>query len=146
MFWNLKFLLVIFWVASILIATCTTNARAFLFDQSINYDFEPRPAVSELLIVNDIDFYDDFYLLQKVGHFASFGILYLLVLNWLRKSQLAFMICAIFGGITEVLQLYFNRNGRLFDAFIDLAGILFAFAIYHFIRSLKRTAPSAENN
>ncbi|TWT27858.1 VanZ family protein [Planomicrobium sp. CPCC 101110] len=143
---NIKFLGVISWIALIVIATCTTDARAFLFDQTINYDFEPHPVFSELLITNDIDFYDDFYLLQKIGHFTSFGILYVFILVWLKRKQPAFILCAIFGFFTEVLQLYFNRNGRLFDAFIDLLGVSFAFAICHLIKSLKRTAPSVGNN
>nr|WP_316046769.1 hypothetical protein [Planococcus glaciei] len=38
-----KLLFVLIWSLTILVATCTNDAAAFLFDQEINFSFELTP-------------------------------------------------------------------------------------------------------
>lgn len=124
-----KLLFVLIWSLTILVATCTNDAAAFLFDQEINFSFDLTPDFSELLRFDDIDFSDSFYAIQKTGHFLSFALLYVLVLNWLKKRETALRATAAFALFTEILQLFFERDGRLFDAGIDVLGILLAYGI-----------------
>ncbi|MBZ5200624.1 VanZ family protein [Planomicrobium chinense] len=124
-----KLLFVLIWSLTILVATCTNDAAAFLFQQEINFSFDLTPEFSEFLRFDDIDFSDSFYAIQKIGHFLSFALLYVLVLNWLKKKETALMATAAFALFTEILQLFFERDGRMFDAGIDVLGILLAYSI-----------------
>ncbi len=129
---------VFLWAIIIIIATCNNDAHAFLFDQIIRFSFNASPNLTDLFIIDDIDFTDSFYFLQKTGHFISFALLYVLLFNWLKKHFLSVIIAVSFAIITEILQLYFMRDGRLFDAFIDTVGIFLAFITINATISLKQ--------
>lgn len=131
--------LVVLWAAIIILATCNSDAQAFLFDQVIYFSFNASPNLADLLIINDIDFTDSFYFIQKTGHFLSFALLYVLLFSWLKKHFSALVIAVGFAIVTEILQLYFERDGRLFDAFIDTLGILLAFMVINAVMNFKRT-------
>ena len=125
-------LLTFLWATFIVIAACTSDAHAFLYEQVIQFHFESAPSYVDLLIVSDIHLNKEFYLIQKTGHMITFGVLYIFHLLWLKHSGTAFVLTGIFAAFSEVLQLYFNRNGRLFDIGVDLVGIFIAylFCIY----------------
>lgn len=125
-----KFLLAaLIWAAGMLVVMCTSDAQAFVYDQTLNYNLNLAPHYIELFRVSDIDLTDSFYLLQKTGHIISFGILYSLVFNSLRNHYKAFIICVLFAFSSEMLQLFFERNGRFFDVGVDFIGIVIAFLI-----------------
>lgn len=137
---DMKPLLVFLWAAAIIVATCNNDAHAFLFDRIIDFSFNPSPDLADLLIFNDIDFTDSFYFIQKTGHFLSFALLYVLLFIWLRKRLWAASIAVAFAVLTEILQLYFERDGRLFDAFIDSLGVLLAILLVNIALGFKRAA------
>ncbi|WP_019412683.1 VanZ family protein [Paenisporosarcina sp. TG20] len=128
-------LLTFLWSLFIVIAACTSDAYIFMFDQVVKFSFITDPTFSDLLITSDINPSNEFYLIQKTGHIISFGILYILHLLWMKRAGIAFISTCIFAAFSEVLQLYFNRNGRLFDVGIDIFGILLTFIICKFIVS-----------
>ena len=115
--------------AFILVATCTSNAHDFLYLHIINFTFDSTPSFSDLFIMSDIHLTSEFYLIQKIGHMTAFGLLYFFLFNWIKKAGTAFFFCGLFALCTEVLQLYFRRNGRLFDVGIDLVGIFLAYLL-----------------
>lgn len=135
---DMKLFLIFLWAAIIIVATCNNDAHAFLFDQIIRFSFDASPNMADLLIVNDIDFADSFYSIQKTGHFLSFAVLYVLLFSWLKKRFQAVAIAIAFAIGTEILQLYFERDGRLFDVLIDTLGILLAFVIINTLLNFKR--------
>lgn len=137
---NMKLIGVLLWAAVIIVATCNNDAHAFLFDQEVHFSWTSTPDLGDLLILDDIDFTDDFYFLQKTGHFLSFALLYVLLFTWLKKRRMAFYICAAFALFTEVLQLFFERDGRLFDVLIDMLGAMLAVLLVNVLLSIKRTA------
>lgn len=120
-------LLTLMWATFIVVAACTSDAHAFLYEQAIHFTFETTPNYEDLLIVSDIHLTKEFYLIQKAGHMLTFGVMYFFHLLWIRKAGTAFVLTGIFAGFSEVLQLYFNRNGRLFDIGVDMTGIFFAY-------------------
>lgn len=115
------------WAVIILIAGCTSDAHAFLYEQVIEFNVKIAPNFRDLLITNDIHISNEFYVIQKIGHISAFGLLFFLLLNWIKRFKIALFLCGMFAFITEVLQLFFNRNGRLFDVGIDIVGILFSY-------------------
>ena len=129
----ISFIYTLLWAALIIIATCNSDPRAFLFAGAVSFHIEIMPNFRDLLILSDISFESKFYLLQKIGHFLSFGVLYGLLIMWIKRPNQAFVLCAVFALFTEVLQLFFRRNGRLFDVGIDLLGVLLAYQLCMYV-------------
>jgi VanZ family protein len=44
--------------------------------------------------------------------------------NWLRHRPSSLLVSILFALATEIIQLYLNRDGRLYDVLIDSAGAL----------------------
>ena len=119
--------LVFIWAFMILVAGCTSDAHAFLYNQVIHFQVEFAPNFRDLLITNDIHFTKEFYVIQKIGHIVAFGILYFFLLHWIKRHGSTFILCGTFALYTEILQLFFTRNGRFFDVGIDMVGILITY-------------------
>lgn len=137
----LKLFLAVLWAAVILVVMCTSDAEAFLYDQILHYELNLSPNFFDLLRYSDVALTDTFYLIQKSGHMLSFGILYILVFNWLNTHAKALWICALFAISSEIIQLFFQRTGRLFDVGIDLIGIFLAYKL-----TVKISANKAKSN
>jgi len=137
--------LLFFWAVIILIAGCTSDAHAFLYEQLIEFNVEIAPNFRDLLITNDIHINNKFYVIQKIGHISAFGLLFFLLLNWLRRFNIALMLCGTFAFMTEVLQLFFSRNGRLYDVGIDIVGILFSYVMCRAIFLKTKEVSGYEN-
>ncbi|MCM3088657.1 VanZ family protein [Bhargavaea ginsengi] len=117
------------WAAFIVIATCTSDPHAFLYERAVSFHLDFLPNFHDLLILSDIHLQSNFYLIQKTGHLLSFGVLYGLLVTWIKRPGQAFVLCGLFALFTEVLQLFFLRSGRLFDVGIDLLGIFLAYQL-----------------
>ncbi|MDS9472627.1 VanZ family protein [Sporosarcina pasteurii] len=115
--------------AFILVAALTSDAHAFLYYQKVSFKLNASPIFSDLLITSDIHLNSKFYLTQKLGHISAFGFLYFLLYLWIRKPNKAFVICTLFALSTEIIQLYFGRNGRLYDVGIDMIGVGLAYLV-----------------
>lgn len=125
--------LTIIWAILVLVGCCTSDPQSFFYNQYVNFNVISTPDFSDLLITNDIQWRSQFYLLQKVGHFSAFAILFFLVFNWIKRYGLTFVLCSVFALMTEVLQLFFNRNGRLYDVGIDMFGMGFAYIVLKYL-------------
>lgn len=124
----MRLLLGFIWMAFLFICTCTLSMKRFMYDGSIRLRFTLEPDWPSLLTVSDINLHHSFYVVQKIGHFSGFFILSLILTSAGRKK--AGMAWAIgYAVLTEILQLYFNRDGRIVDMFIDTAGIMAAYAL-----------------
>lgn len=137
---RLKFFSAFLWAIGILLVMNTSNAEAFLYDQVLRYELNLNPDFFELFRYSDVTLTDAFYLIQKSGHIFSFGILYVLVFNWLNTHFKALWICIVFAISSEIIQLFFQRNGRLFDVGVDLIGIFLAYKLTGKISANKAKA------
>jgi glycopeptide antibiotics resistance protein len=132
-----RYLLVFLWIIVLSVLTCTTKLEAFFQNYSIQFIFNPHPIYSNFFIF-DIAQIHPKWMLVKFGHFVGFGILDLLILSLIRKHKTALYLAILFAASTEIFQLYFNRDGRLYDVIIDsLGAILFYFGA-HIIINLKK--------
>nr|WP_316046768.1 hypothetical protein [Planococcus glaciei] len=61
-----------------------------------------------MLRFDDIDFSDSFYAIQKTGHFLSFALLYVLVLNWLKKRETALRATVAFALLPKFCNCFSN--------------------------------------
>lgn len=115
------------------VCTCTINFKRLVREGVIHFSFTEKPSWSSLLTVSDIKLHNSIYMTQKVGHFSGFFILSLILTNLGTKGK-GIVWAIAYAVLTEILQLFFNRDGRIVDMFIDAVGILFAYALCRLIR------------
>ena len=121
----------------IFVFTCTQSFSDLLYRGIVNFRLNTNPNFGDLLAFTYMDLSDPQYILQKIGHFSSFCILTLLVFNWIKKYRLTIYISIGYACLTEVLQLFFSRDGRIIDMFIDSAGVLLGIIIITIAKSLE---------
>jgi hypothetical protein len=100
----------------------THDIHGALYSVHFNFDINPHPHFMDLLIFQDFEFADSIFWIAKAAHFLGFaifdGLLFLLI-----KNKNVTLCCSIaFAIFTEVLQLYFHRDGRIYDMMIDSLG------------------------
>ncbi|RDI40029.1 VanZ family protein [Falsibacillus pallidus] len=122
----MKIIQIVLVAALIFLFTCTQSFDDLMYRGMIGFRFNPEPNFFELFQFNFTDLQDQPYIIQKIGHFSSFTIFALLVFSWVRKYRLTLLVSIGYAITTEILQLYFSRDGRFVDMFIDSAGVLAA--------------------
>ncbi|TWT07082.1 VanZ family protein [Planococcus sp. CPCC 101016] len=137
-----KYIPVILWGLCILLATNNYNFQSLLFAQDINFNIRLIPNFSDLFITNDIHLDSKTYVFQKVGHALSFGILFLLLARSIGDNVKAIILCGLFAFFTEVLQLFFERSGRLSDVLIDIGGVYLAYRLSMTVKAQGGVVPA----
>lgn len=120
------------WAVMILVGSCTSDPQLFIYNQYVNFDFHSAVNFRDLFIIIDFQLTSTFFLFQKIGHFAGFALLFFLLFNWTKSYRFTFVLCVMFALLTEVLQLYFNRNGRLYDVGVDTIGLVAGYLMCHY--------------
>lgn len=142
----MRIILTVLWALVLFIFTCSVNFHLLIRYQIVDFQFNPNPDWSELLML-DLQWTSHDWVQRKIGHFIGFFILALLASNF-GKNKSAFLLSIFYAALTEILQLFFLRGGRLFDIANDSAGILFAYLLclilFHKGRDSKHTK-SAKN-
>jgi hypothetical protein len=118
-------LFTLLWAAGIFILTCTASFTGFLENGEVRFVWDGQPSFAELLSPLPLDLSSGF-LLQKCGHVFAFFILSVLLQTKFHSKRFILFLAVSYASLTEFLQLYFSRDGRLFDIGIDLIGILIA--------------------
>ncbi|MBT2700758.1 VanZ family protein [Bacillus sp. ISL-40] len=116
---------ILLWAAAILILTCTADFSKLMASGEVRFEWVGHPNFSDLLFPLPLELSRDF-LLQKCGHAFAFLILTLLLQTKFHSKAFILILAISFALLTEILQLYFTRDGRMFDIGFDLIGILFA--------------------
>lgn len=131
-------MVIVLYIVALILFTCTENIQLLLKKQEIQFNFNPDPRFSDLLH-NDLAYLNDItYLLQKIGHFAFFFFLAVLVYWGFKKWFYVVVISATSALFTEIAQLFFSRSGRLLDVSYDLAGVLLFVLLYQGSRYAER--------
>ncbi|MBB3108535.1 VanZ family protein [Paenibacillus phyllosphaerae] len=136
----LRFALAVIWMIFLFICTCTTNFQNMVLHYDISFKFDASPDWNQLFILPNTDVIRDhirWYSFQKIGHFTGFAILTLILTN-MGQWRLGVIPAVGYAIATEILQLYFMRDGRIVDMFIDSSGILLA---YLFVVLINRRKP-----
>jgi hypothetical protein len=112
------------WSCILFLFTCTHNLEAFMFHEHAQFRWGGHIQFHDLLTVSDAHVLDPFWLFVKLGHFCGFAIIDLLLAHFLHRPRLASCLTILFAVLTELLQLGFGRDGRLYDIFIDSLGVI----------------------
>lgn len=132
---NDKLILVIIWGVILGINTWTTNLEALLHLQSISFKWISSPYFLSFFYLDDISQIHTHFIMVKLGHFLGFAVLDLLLFNWKKNHKWSLIISILFALLTEILQLFFGRDGRLYDLIIDSLGAL---SIYFLLKCYLR--------
>lgn len=118
-------LFTLLWAVAIFILTCTASFTGFLENGEVRFVWDGHPSFAKLLSPLPLHLSSGF-LLQKCGHVFAFLILTFLLQTKYHSKRFIVVLAVSYASLTEFLQLYFSRDGRLFDIGIDLIGILIA--------------------
>jgi VanZ family protein len=132
----MRSLVIFVWCVVILIFTCTASFHDLIHLGVLSFRWDGQPIFSEFLSPFPSDISKSL-LFQKLGHIVAFQILTLLVLMKFTSLPSILIMTASFAALTEFLQLYFSRGGRLFDIGFDLIGILAALGMATLFKSKK---------
>ncbi|MGM0880098.1 MAG: VanZ family protein [Bacillota bacterium] len=77
------------------------------------------------------------YISQKIGHFSGFAIFAVLLISQNKRMGKSIILAVVYAILTEFLQLYFGRHGRLYDIAIDTAGIICGVIILRMAKMLR---------
>ncbi len=121
----MRVFLILICAGTIFIFTCTSHFTSLFESGTIHFQWDPHPRLKELLLPLPAELTRDF-LIQKIGHFSAFFILTLLLQTRFQSKVLILIIAISYAALTEFLQLYFTRDGRIFDIGFDAFGILLA--------------------
>lgn len=124
-----KLLLVIVWGMFLGMDTWTDNLGAFLRFQSLHFRWIASPDFLSFFNFNDLTKFHHFFIIVKIGHFIGFGVFDFLLYHWLNNHKKAIGFSVVFALLTEILQLFFGRDGRLYDLIIDSLGVITVYFI-----------------
>lgn len=136
----MRLLLILFWAAAIFVLTCTASFSELMESGIIRFQWNGNPQLTEFFSPMPNQLHEDF-LRQKIGHIGSFGVLTILLLSKYRSQKWILLITLFYSGLTEFLQLFFTRDGRLFDIGFDLIGILLGLGAGSHLPSRKSKNP-----
>ncbi|MEH6991709.1 VanZ family protein [Neobacillus drentensis] len=140
----MRSLVIFVWCVVILIFTCTASFQDLIHFGVLSFRWDGQPMFSEFLSPFPSAISKSL-LFQKLGHIAAFHFLALLALMKFRSIPFILIMTASFAALTEVLQLYFSRGGRLFDIGFDLIGILAALGMVTIIRAKQSKQINFDN-
>lgn len=123
----MRIVLTMIWAFVLFVFTCSVNFNLLIQHHIIDFQLNPNPDWSELLKL-DFQWTRHGWILRKIGHFIGFFILALLASNF-GKYKSAFYLSVVYAALTEILQLFFFRGGRIYDVINDSFGILLAYLI-----------------
>lgn len=124
----IRILLISCWMGMLFLFTCSLRIEDIINDGVLHFQLDLRPNFSELLHSLPVNASIDFWT-RKVGHAFCFFILALLLMTKLPSVH-ALFISLYYAASTEILQLFFNRDGRLFDIVFDALGVLLAIILF----------------
>ncbi|WP_052675994.1 VanZ family protein [Paenibacillus sp. IHBB 10380] len=135
----MRIILTVIWAFVLFVFTCSVNLHLLIKYHIVDFHFNPIPDWSELFRL-DFQWTNHDWVQRKIGHFFGFFILALLASNF-GKYKSAFYLSVFYAALTEILQLFFFRGGRVYDIASDSAGILFAYllCLILFRKSSRRT-------
>lgn len=119
----MKWLLPFLWIVVLAVLVFVDDLDALITHQNIHFHFVPHPKFSDLLLLSDVRLSNPFWLVVKTGHLLGFAILERAFLLSTGKKRLSIVLALSLAILSEVLQLFFARDGRILDMCIDALGI-----------------------
>lgn len=134
-----KLVFLIIWCSLIFISTCSASIENILENGIIVFNWTGNPSYSDFF--NPMPVSPSFaFLMRKMGHAFVFFILTAALFLLKRNLVFSGLSAFSFAVLTEILQLFFARDGRLFDVAFDSSGIVLALILLAVINLSKKRA------
>jgi hypothetical protein len=130
----IKITAIVLWGLFLSIHTWTKSLEDLLQFHSVGFKWDLSPNLLSFFYFDDLAITDPVFLKIKLGHFIGFAIMDLFIFCFFKSHKYSIGISITFAFLTEFLQPFFGRDGRLFDLCIDSLGVL---SVYLFINLLK---------
>lgn len=124
----MRLLLVIVWAFILGVLTCNISLNAIFYHNYVNFLINPNPRYGELFKL-DFKLVHSHWIIVKLGHLVGFAILDFLLYYLTSKRGLSALITVLYAIATEILQLYFYRDGRVYDMAIDSMGVIVSIGV-----------------
>ncbi|MFB9326962.1 VanZ family protein [Paenibacillus aurantiacus] len=131
----MRMLAIVLWCGVLFVGTCTVSVSLLMSDFYVHFDFTSHAHLTDLFKL-DIMPESNLYVIQKIGHITGFFILSLLLTKG-GKQPSGLIWAVLYALLTELLQPFFNRDGRLIDVLIDSIGIFGAYVLCRALRSRR---------
>ncbi|MED1201776.1 VanZ family protein [Heyndrickxia acidicola] len=135
---GLKWAMILLWGLVLCINTFTENLESLMSFQSVGFHWNWEPDYLSFFNMNDLTTIDPDFILVKTGHFMGFAIMDLLIYNLTRSHKRSILFSMIFAFMTEFFQLFFGRDGRLYDMCIDSIGIWCVYFLLKWGQTIKQ--------
>lgn len=127
---------VIIWGIVLFVFTCANNSKFWRTAQMPTFQWVSNPDF--LVLLKTTFTLTTGYAIQKVGHFLGFAVFGILLYRRNNSVWKSFILSVMYAILTELLQLYFGRDGRLYDVVIDSAGIVLALSFVYIAKLMKK--------
>lgn len=133
----LRILFVLSWAGLIFILTCTSSLEKVMETHKLYFHWNSEPVILEILepLPNEVTLQ---FIHQKIGHVLVFFILTIGVYCAFPFRYVYGVFPLIYALLTEVLQLFFMRDGRFFDVAFDSGGIFVAILIIQMSKCIHK--------
>jgi VanZ family protein len=135
---------ILVWCGVILVSTCTSSFHDLIHLGVLQFQWDVNPPYLEFFLPFPSDVSRNLWL-QKLGHILAFQFLTILLLMKYQSKFFILLTASSFAALTEFLQLYFHRGGRVFDVGFDLIGIFITLGIASLYTISQSDSISAEN-
>lgn len=134
----MKAVMLLFWGIVLFIFTCAANSSFWSTGVLPYFHWTPSPDFYHLL---EMDIYHTkAYIIRKIGHFSGFSIFGILLYHINKSYGKSIFWSVAYAVMTEIFQLYFGRDGRLYDMVIDSLGILTGMFLLALMKGWTRTS------
>ncbi|MEK4060382.1 MULTISPECIES: VanZ family protein [Paenibacillus] len=135
----MKTFVLIAWAMLLLVFTCASDSSFWVNGTVPSFHWSGWP---DFHVLTKLDFsldlmYNSGYVLRKIGHFTGFAVLAVLFYRRSKSTVMSILASIAFALLTELLQLYFGRDGRLYDVAIDSAGVLLGAIVVQIVNRIK---------
>lgn len=128
-------LLAVFWAMILFLNTFTQDLSDLLTLRSIAFTWNSSPDFTKFFYFSDLTEIHQFFIIVKLGHFLGFALMDYFLFSTFKRHHLALSLSLCLAFLTEFLQLYFARDGRMYDFVIDTLGI---FSMYFLLKKRAR--------
>lgn len=118
----MKTVLIIFWAVVLFVFTCASDSGFWVSGSIPSFHLSDLPDFHNLLKLDMR--YTSTFITRKIGHFSGFAVLAILFYRRNKSLGRSILFGVGYALLTELLQLYFGRDGRLYDVAIDSAGVV----------------------
>ena len=128
-------LLAVFWAFILFLNTFTQDLSDLLSLRAITFTWVSSPVFTDFFNFSDLTEIHPFFVIVKLGHYLGFALMDYFLVRVFKKHHVALSLSFCLAVLTEVLQLYFARDGRMYDLVIDTLGI---FSMYFLLKKRSR--------